>query len=663
MEVEVKRLFFFVFLFLILVSFNTYAITKTECLGCHEYMEPKVNSKILNDSVHKDLECTYCHSDVTNIPHNNNLMEVKCVNCHGEEGKLVSQSVHSEAEKDISKMCKNCHGTHNVLPKDNENSMVNPMNLPATCSNCHQNEQFVANHKLPQASFIKDYTQSVHGSALTKSGLVISATCVSCHGDHLILPPDNEKSTIYKKNVPETCGTCHLGILNRYNNSIHKIALDKGNEKAPVCTTCHTTHTIKRIDRLSLYTMEDKECGGCHTDKAPSYRDTFHGKATSLGFIRGALCSDCHRAHNILPKDHPESSVNKANLDKTCGNCHGKVTKSFTSFIAHPDLHDKTSNPILYYVYLFMTLLLISVFGFFGLHDILWLQRSIVAYFKGEFKHFDRKDKWVKRFSKTTIITHIVIIISFLGLAATGIPLRFHYTGWAQVFANFLGGVEVARYIHRVCAVLTFGYAITHLVFLLYQIIVKRKYNYLYGHDSLVPRFKDFTDLYDNIKWFFYAGERPKIGHWTYWEKFDYFAVFWGIPVIGFSGLILWFPEFFSNFLPGFLLNIAALVHAEEALLAVGFIFLFHFFHTHLRPESFPLDTVVFLGKQPLERLKEERPEEYERLVQSGDLEKLIVEPPSEDIIKISKIFGFIFLTIGLIIIVAILITFFASLI
>ena len=82
-----------------------------------------------------------------------------------------------------------------------------------------------------------------------------------------------------------------------------------------------------------------------------------------------------------------------------------------------------------------------------------------------------------------------------------------------------------------------------------------------------------------------------------------------------------------------------------------------------MRPESFPLDTVVFLGKQPLERLKEERPEEYERLVQSGDLEKLIVEPPSEDIIKISKIFGFIFLTIGLIIIVAILITFFASLI
>lgn len=659
MEVKLKRIFILFLLMYFSVIFESYAISKDECLGCHEYVDPKVNSKILNDSVHKNLECTYCHSDVTSIPHEKILKKVKCVNCHSNEEKILSKSVHSHVEKDISTMCKNCHGTHNIFAKDNENSTVNPMNLPQTCSNCHQNEQFIADHKLPQSSFIDDYVQSVHGSALIKSGLVISATCVSCHGDHLILPPNNKESTIYRDNVPETCGKCHLGILKQYNSSIHKIALDRGDENAPVCTTCHTTHTIKRIDRLSLFEMEDKECGGCHADRAPTYRDTFHGKATSLGFIRGALCSDCHGAHKILPKDHPESMVNETNLKETCGNCHGKVTESFISFIAHPDVHDKSSNPLIYYVYLFMTFLLISVFGFFGLHDILWLQRSIVAYFRGELKHFDRNDKWVKRFSKTTIVTHIIIIISFMGLAATGIPLRFHYTEWAQVFANFLGGVEVARYIHRVCAVLTFGYAILHLSFLLYQLIVKKRYNYLYGHDSLVPRFKDFKDLYDNIRWFFYAGERPKIGHWTYWEKFDYFAVFWGIPVIGFSGLILWFPEFFSHFVPGFILNIAAVVHAEEALLAVGFIFLFHFFHTHLRPESFPLDTVIFLGKQPLERLKDERPEEYEKLVQTGELEKLIVEPPSDDMIKIARIFGFTFLSIGLIIIIAILVTFF----
>jgi len=99
------------------------------------------------------------------------------------------------------------------------------------------------------------------------------------------------------------------------------------------------------------------------------------------------------------------------------------------------------------------------------------------------------------------------------------------------------------------------------------------------------------------------------------------------------------------------------IVHSEEALMAIGFIFLFHFFHTHLRPESFPLDTVIFTGSMPLERLKEERPEEYELLVKKGELERLIVPAPSNSLLRASRIFGFVALTVGLCLIWAILIT------
>ena len=86
------------------------------------------------------------------------------------------------------------------------------------------------------------------------------------------------------------------------------------------------------------------------------------------------------------------------------------------------------------------------------------------------------------------------------------------------------------------------------------------------------------------------AGRGPQYGRWTYWEKFDYFAVFWGIAVIGSTGLMLWFPEFFTRLLPGWLINVATIIHSDEALLATGFIFTVHFFNTHLRPEKFPMD-------------------------------------------------------------------------
>jgi hypothetical protein len=118
--------------------------------------------------------------------------------------------------------------------------------------------------------------------------------------------------------------------------------------------------------------------------------------------------------------------------------------------------------------------------------------------------------------------------------------------------------------------------------------------------------------------------------------------------MIGVSGLMLWFPEFFTRFLPGWALNAAYIIHSDEALLATGFIFLFHFFHTHLRPESFPMDPVIFTGSQTLERFKHERPVEYQRLVDNGTLEQYFVPPPSKAQIQVAHVFGFAAVAIGM---------------
>jgi cytochrome b subunit of formate dehydrogenase len=105
---------------------------------------------------------------------------------------------------------------------------------------------------------------------------------------------------------------------------------------------------------------------------------------------------------------------------------------------------------------------------------------------------------------------------------------------------------------------------------------------FLFGKTSLMFNAQDLKDFQDTMKWFFGRGDRPSYGRWTYWEKFDYLAVFWGVPVIGLSGLMLWLPEFFTQFFPGWLINVATIVHSDEALLAAGFIFTIHFFNTHL---------------------------------------------------------------------------------
>jgi cytochrome b subunit of formate dehydrogenase len=154
------------------------------------------------------------------------------------------------------------------------------------------------------------------------------------------------------------------------------------------------------------------------------------------------------------------------------------------------------------------------------------------------------------------------------------------------------------------------------------------------------------------VKYFLYIGPRPKFDRFTYWEKFDYMGVFWGVAVIGISGLVLWMPTLATTVLPGWTLNAAYVIHSDEALLATGFIFLFHFFHTHLRPESFPMDTVVFTGRIPLEKFKEERPLEYERLVAQGKLDTLLAPAPTAAEMTRAYVFGFATLAIGLVLIV-----------
>ncbi|MBD3257184.1 hypothetical protein GF377_02030 [candidate division GN15 bacterium] len=252
---------------------------------------------------------------------------------------------------------------------------------------------------------------------------------------------------------------------------------------------------------------------------------------------------------------------------------------------------------------------------------------------------------------------HIMVIISFLGLAITGMTLKFSYLSWAQFVSDLLGGPESAGYIHRVCAIITFAYFAIHLVDL---IITKRRKKqtwrqFLLDKNSMLPSWTDVKELIGSLRWFVGLGKRPEYGRWTYWEKFDYFAVFWGVAVIGSTGLILWFPEFFTLFLPGWMINVASIIHSDEALLATGFIFTVHFFNTHFRPDKFPMDTVIFTGRMPVEEFRHDRPREYRELMESREIKKHLVPPLPKYAVRGLRIFATIALLIGLTLIILII--------
>jgi cytochrome b subunit of formate dehydrogenase len=258
-------------------------------------------------------------------------------------------------------------------------------------------------------------------------------------------------------------------------------------------------------------------------------------------------------------------------------------------------------------------------------------------------------EKHFLRFSRLNRALHIVMIVTFISLALTGMTLKFSYTGWAVTLSHLLGGFESAGYIHRLAATLMVGIFIVHIN----DLFRRKKKEFgswkrlLRGPDTMLPTSKDLRDLRDSLKWFLGLGPRPSYGRWTYWEKFDYFAVFWGMLVIGSTGLMLWFPEIFTHVFPGWAINVATIIHSDEALLAVGFIFTVHFFNTHLRPEKFPMDIVVFTGRMTLEELQQDKPEEYEALIKSGTLDQYLVEPYPPIVIRAIRAFAWTALGLG----------------
>jgi len=363
-----------------------------DCLRCHanDNLRSKdgrtmfVNAAEMPGSRHAKVACSQCHSEVNASrvrPCETITKKVDCSACHAEVAQQYQRSVHGQlhAKDDPNApVCRDCHGTHKILGKRDVNSPSFPTNVPGLCANCHREGMKAAvRYKGEQHEIIANYSESIHGKGLLKSGLTVTATCTSCHTAHRELPKTDPESTVNPKNVPQTCGVCHNGIQEQFSHSVHAAANDHSGKQLPVCSDCHTAHTIQRADQDQFKLEIMNKCGRCHAAIAETYFETYHGKVSRLGYTKTAKCYDCHGAHDIRNVNDPQSHLSRANVVATCQKCHTGATRRFAGYLTHATHHDPRKFPFLFWTFWGMTSLLVSTFMIGGLHTLLWFPKAM----------------------------------------------------------------------------------------------------------------------------------------------------------------------------------------------------------------------------------------------------------------------------------------------
>ncbi|MEK7670820.1 MAG: cytochrome c3 family protein, partial [Bacteroidota bacterium] len=373
--------------------FYSQGMADADCMRCHENKDltsskdgrslfVRVEEKL--HSRHTKTACSQCHSEVNASrvrPCETITKKVDCASCHAEVGQQYTKSMHGQliAKNDPNApTCKECHGTHGTKGKLEPQSPTFATNIPKLCARCHrEGEKAAVRYTGSQHDIIAHYTESIHGKGLMKSGLTVTATCTNCHTAHSVMPKSDSTSSVNPKNVPITCGRCHHGIQEQFEQSIHHVKLGRTDKQLPVCSDCHSAHTIRRADEEGFKLDIMTKCGRCHEDIAKTYFDTYHGKVSQLGYTKTAKCYDCHGAHDILPISDPKSHLSRENVVATCQKCHEGATRRFAGYLTHATHHDPQKYPFLFWTFWGMTSLLVGTFVLSGVHTLMWLPRAL----------------------------------------------------------------------------------------------------------------------------------------------------------------------------------------------------------------------------------------------------------------------------------------------
>jgi formate dehydrogenase gamma subunit len=641
------------------ITMEKKSTSSANCLKCHltedwfknkykganpaiiSFVEKNVHSVHSRISVNgkEAASCPDCHGDHTantkldpRAATSRAKQSETCGRCHPNQKSDYDNSDHGKSFKEGFKgapVCSDCHGEHGIVAITDSRSPVGRKEQIKVCLNCHVNNPDVQARVAPSSKFISSYEMSAHGLA-SKNGNTNAAVCSDCHGGHKVLKGSDPLSSVNIRQIPKTCSKCHAKIETEYKESIHGQALAKGNFQAPVCTSCHGEHDILTTNDprspIASANVSSKICENCHNSvslnskfglasgRIRSYKDSYHGLATTAGDTKAANCASCHGVHNIKPSSDPTSTISKANLAKTCGQCHPGANENFTKGAVHVTISEEKEG-ILYIISSTYIVLIIMIVGGMFVHNLFdFLRKSKSKFQKRRYQSIEHRygTGLYLRMSVSERIQHVSLMLSFIVLVLTGFMLKFPNAWWVVPFRNTVPGfVEVRSVLHRIAAVVMVSASLFHLYYIFFN---KRGKELL---RDLLPKIKDVHDALGVLKYNFgFAKVKPKLDRFSYIEKAEYWALVWGTVVMSITGSILWFENYFLGYTSKLFTDISLSVHYYEAWLAALSILVWHIYFVIFNPDVYPMNLSWIRGTLTEEEMADEHPLELERLKQ-----------------------------------------------
>jgi cytochrome b subunit of formate dehydrogenase len=638
-------------------------IRPVKCQTCHDggTFEKSVHGRSLKAGA---ATCKDCHGKHQILSPSNPKSSANrghisgtCGKCHTEEDKHYSQSAHGVALNQGvpgAPSCIDCHGEHNVELVASKESPIYKTHEARVCLGCHLDNSEVRKRMVPSAGFIAEYANSVHGVALA-SGNEKAATCSNCHGAHDMKKGTDSSSKVSKWNTAKTCGQCHAEIAKIFSESIHGKGLMAGKKDAPSCTDCHGEHQIYAPkdprSRVSATNVSAQVCASCHSslqlsrkyglpsERFKTFEDSYHGLASHSGAVEVANCASCHGVHNIKPSSDPTSTINKANLSTTCGNCHPGANQNFAKGSIHIIMEPNGREAILYWIQTLYIGLIVVTIGGMVLHNLLdFIQRSRrrLALRQGRIQPHHYSAMPYERMTLNERIQHAALFTSFILLVITGFMLKFPDAWWVLPIRHLSEKFfQVRSLTHRIAGVVMVAASIYHIFYL----ACARKGRRLLL--DLLPKLKDMRDASGLLKYNLgFSRSKPKFGRFGYIEKAEYWALVWGTGVMAGTGAIMWFDNYFIGLLTKLGWDIARTIHYYEAWLATLAIVVWHFYFVMLNPDIYPMNTAWFTGMISEEEMADEHPLELERVrseqMADQDRQMEILGNPAQEPAKVS---------------------------
>jgi len=585
-----------------------------EChIGYQRQFEGSVHEKLFAEG---RMNCLSCHRTHL-IEDASEREDYGCGRCHVDVEREYRSSAHRIARlrgEEVAATCADCHDGHRVLAAENPESPVHHSRIPEMCGKCHTDITVVTTDFVRLPISLPSYEKSIHGKGLVNGEH--TAACTDCHGVHNLQSASSPTSTIARENLARTCGNCHRKVAEEYLDSVHGRAVGHGIKDSPTCTDCHDEHLILATESpespVSRTNQASETCARCHEDPAmaaryglplevvKSFEDSYHGWAIQRGGTAVAVCVDCHTKHDIRSRLDPKSTIHPDNVVRTCGRCHPKANRKFAASYTHVlargrmMIHD--------YVRLVYIVLITLVIGGMIVHNLIIFLHELR-------QHYRRKKgrPAVLRMTKSELIQHMILFVTFTGLAVSGFALRFPEAWWVKIIAWLGFNEEGRRIFHRIMAFLLIGTSLYHI----YYLAATGRGRMLLR--AILPRWNDVREAIANLG--YYIGKRkrpPTFGMYDYTQKAEYWALIWGTAIMGLTGLILMYPTIATSWLPAWVVRVSETIHFYEAILAVSAIIVWHFFFVIFLPREYPMSWTWITGRMDREEWEQHHGREVE---------------------------------------------------